>query len=301
MYKYPFLFCSLLFGIISCTAQTNKSPKTGLKATKDVMSLTWKVSGNGLEEASYLLGTIHIICKDDYFWTEAMEHALEQSQKVCMEMDLDDPSLQMELSQGLLLPPGKTLKDYFSESDYQQVSAYVQDSLGMPMIIMDKMKPIALLTMMSTRNMGSCDATESYEMNIMKKATEGDKELIGLETPAEQLATLEKLNTDSVADYVMKSINDGGQENSELLKQLTDAYKRQDLAALYQLIIQSQEYSADLDGLLFQRNAKWIPLMAGIMKKQPTLFAVGAGHLWGEKGVIELLRDEGYTVEPYTD
>jgi len=301
MYKYPLLVCSLILGIISCTAQTNKYHSNKTLRPEEGGSLTWKISGKGLQQPSYLLGTIHMICKEDYFWTPAMQHALDHADKVCMEMDLDDPSLQMKVSMGLMLPAGKSLKDFFSEEDYEKVSQYIQEKAGMPMMIMEKMKPIALLTLMATQNAGKCDETESYEMNIMKKALDADKELIGLETADDQLAALENMNTDSVTKYILKTINDNGEEAEELLQQLTAAYKAQDLPALYQLITQSQDYSADLNGLLYNRNAKWIPAMAEIMAAQPTLFAVGAGHLWGEKGVIDLLRSEGYTVEPLTE
>lgn len=301
MYKYPLLVCSLLFGIISCTAQANKHSSDNILQPEEGQSLTWKISGKDLQQPSYLLGTIHIICKDDYFWTPAMQHALDHADKICMEMDLDDPSLQMKISMGLMLPAGKSLKDFFSEEDYEKVSQYIQEKLNMPMMIMEKMKPIALLTLMASKNTGKCDETESYEMNIMKKALEANKELIGLESADDQLKVLENMNTDSVTKYVIKTIDDNGEEAAELLQQLTAAYKAQDLPTLYQLIIRSQEYSTDLDGLLYERNAKWIQAMEETMMAQPTLFAVGAGHLWGEKGVIDLLRSEGYTVDPLTD
>jgi uncharacterized protein YbaP (TraB family) len=301
MYKYPLLVCSLIFGIISCTAQANKdgNVKTGQKA--EGQSLTWKISGKGLQTPSYLLGTIHMICKEDFFWTSAMQHALDKSEKVCMEMDLDDPALQMKVSMGLMLPAGKSLKDFFTEDDYEKVAQYIQDKMGMPMMIMEKMKPVALLTLMASKNIGTCDDTESYEAKIMKMASESNKELIGLESADDQLKVLENMNIDSVTKYVVKTIEDNGKEASELLQQLTTAYKAQDLQALHQLIIQSKEYSANLDELLYDRNAKWIPVMEETMKAQPTLFAVGAGHLWGEKGVIDLLRSQGYTVEPLMD
>lgn len=293
--RYPFLMFSLFSTLLSCRAQPDKSKNTA--SAKDNNSLVWEISGNGLQKPSYLMGTIHIICKEDYFWNDAMQKALNNSDKICMEMDMDDPSLQMKVSQGLLLPEGQSLKDFFSAEEYKKVSDYAQDSLHLPIMMLNKMKPIMMLSLMSVKA-NTCANTESYEMNIMSKAEKKHKEIIGLETAEEQIAALDKMNNDTVAHYIVDALNDKGNDNNQELQQMVNAYKNQDLAALYNIIIQSEEFRLDIDGLLFERNKKWMPLIAEIAKKQPTFFAVGAGHLWGDKGVISLLRAAGYTVKP---
>lgn len=294
---YSLVICSLLLGMLSCSAKNGKSADND-SSNEDDKSLLWEITGNGLIKPSYLFGTIHIICKDDYFWTDAMQKALDSSDKVCMEMDIDDPALQAKVAAGLVLPEGRTLKDYFKPADYEKVANYIEDSLHIPMVLFKGMKPIAILTLMSTRAI-DCANTESYEMNIMQSAQKEQKEILGLETAEEQIAALDQMNADTVADYLLETINNKGSEDAEELQKMVAAYKRQDLPALYKIIIQSKEFSSDLDGLLYDRNKKWIPVMAGIMKQQPTLFAVGAGHLWGDKGVIALLRRQGYTVKSF--
>ena len=75
------------------------------------------------------------------------------------------------------------------------------------------------------------------------------------------------------------------------------AYKAQDLAALYKQVKDSKELGDNLGTFLDERNKKWVPRMTKIMT-QPTFFAVGAGHLWGDQGVISLLKSAGYSVSP---
>ena len=79
---------------------------------------------------------------------------------------------------------------------------------------------------------------------------------------------------------------------------MMNAYITQDLDKLYQQSLSSPEFATHLDALLFNRNAAWAPLIIAAAKEKPTFFAVGAGHLPGDKGVIELLRKQGYTVAP---
>ena len=76
------------------------------------------------------------------------------------------------------------------------------------------------------------------------------------------------------------------------------AYKNQDIPELYNQILKAKEEGDNLDVFLDERNEKWIDRMAERMDQRSVFFAVGAGHLWGPKGLINLLREQGYTVTP---
>ena len=288
MYKYLALSCCLLLGAGWCIAQTGK--KTALNNK----SLLWKVSGNGLEEPSYLFGTLHIICPDDYVWTPVMREALDACDKVAFEMDMDDPSLQGKMAASMALNDGKTLKDFYTEADYKKLTEIAQKN-NIPIQMMQGFKPFALVSFLYLKAV-SCSIPDSYEGTITKLAQTEGKEIIGLETVEEQMKVVESLNSDSVAKSVLTIAGDLDSFKA-IFNQMLAVYKKQDLPALYQLIIESPDYKDDLNTLLFDRNQKWVPLIAAIARKQPTFIAVGAGHLWGEKGVIELLKQQGYKVE----
>ena len=83
------------------------------------------------------------------------------------------------------------------------------------------------------------------------------------------------------------------------MNEMIAVYKSQDIEKLYNLSVDDESsVSAYMDLLLFKRNRNWVAQFPSIAKTGSTLFAVGAGHLGGEKGVLELLKKEGYTVRP---
>lgn len=245
---------------------------------------------------SYILGTIHLICHDDFLWTDRMRRAFNDAQQVVFEMDMDDPSLQQEVNSGLMMPEGKGLKDILSEEDYAQLAQFSQMHLGIPLDGMQQMKPFALMSLLSMKTL-NCALPESCEDNISKMSINAGKEIIGLETVEEQLAVLDNLNMGNSAKQLMDII-----KNYDSLQiqynQLLRVYKNQDLPALYQLILSSPDYKNDLDALLFDRNKKWIPRIEKMIRDRPAFIAVGAGHLWGSTGVLQLLQEKGYRIEP---
>jgi uncharacterized protein YbaP (TraB family) len=291
MKKIFSFFAGLLTLLINFSA-------TAQKNTADNKSLLWKISGKELVKPSYLFGTIHMICADDFLWTAKMKTSLDNSEKVCLEMDLDDPSVMMEAAAGLMDPGGKKLKDYFTPEQYKLVSKYVKDSLGIDIAMLEQMKPIALQTLMSSKSTSSCGNQISYEDSIMKMAQKDNKEILGLETPKEQLDALESIPADTVVNSLLEAIINNNQTDDAEYAEMIHAYKNQDIPALYTLITKSKEPGEDMGVFLDQRNKKWISRMQQKMNTSSIFFAVGAGHLWGTNGVINLLKKQGYHVEP---
>lgn len=258
--------------------------------------LLWQISGKGLTKPSYLFGTIHLICPTDFFWTETMKKSLDKSDKLCLEMDMDDMGVMMTAAAGFMDKTGKKLHEYFTPEQYTLLSNYVKDSLGMNIASFEMMKPIALQSLMAIRST-SCDGAISYEDTIMKVAVNQKKEVMGLETPEEQITALESIPVDSVISGLMDAIENKNDDKKEYAEMVA-AYKIQDITKLHSMIVQSEEYGDLTNTLIDVRNKKWIDRMSGMMNKSSVFFAVGAGHLWGDSGVIKLLRAQGYKVEP---
>ena len=111
MKKYLSLL-SLLFPFC-LNAQTMPDPDTN-----DNRSLLWVIKGKDMKKPSYLFGTIHLLCPEDIIWTAAMKKSLKASQQVCFEMDMDDPSVMMQVAMGMVDKSGISLRDYFTEEQY---------------------------------------------------------------------------------------------------------------------------------------------------------------------------------------
>jgi uncharacterized protein len=290
MYRLITFYCTMLMGISTCFAQSAaKNINAGNK------SLLWKITGKGLKKPSYLFGTIHMICSADYVWTPVMDKALKETEKVAFEMDMDDPNLQSQMTAGLMLPEGKKLKDFYTEDEYKKLSEFAAKN-GLPLQAMQQFSPFALVSFLYMKAL-TCPIPASYEGNITTLAHDQQKEIVGLESVQEQVAVIEGMSPDSLADMILNITSDLDSFKNTF-KTMLNVYTKQDLPALYQLMIESPDYKENLNSLLFDRNKKWIPSIEALIKKQSTFVAVGAAHLWGDLGIITLLKNQGYTVVP---
>jgi uncharacterized protein YbaP (TraB family) len=261
----------------------------------DNKSLLWRISGNGLARPSYLFGTIHMLCPSDYFWTAAMQKSLLRCKEVCFEMDMDDPAVLSEAASGMAGAPGRQLKDYFTPEQYSRLARFAKDTLGTDLSGLQQVSPVILQTLFMAKTV-DCMMPVSYEANIMEEAQKQHKEIVGLEAVKEQMDVLRSLPDDSVVNGLMQ-LTDSFAASKIQYRKMIAAYKAQDLPELYRQITSSRELGDDMGAFLDDRNKKWIPRMAAMMKSGPVFFAVGAGHLPGELGVIGLLRAAGYLVE----
>jgi len=239
-----------LFLHIACLGKT-KEPAANNK------SLLWRVSGKGLTQASYLFGTMHVICSDKYLWTPRMAACLDSSQVVCLEMNLADPNVMTTVASAMINTDGTTLDSYFTKEQNEKLSKYVKDSLGMDMNMLGHMKLMGLETMLSLSGGSSCKETVSYEEKITGMATEKHKEMDGIETPAEQIALLNKIPTDSMVKDILNIIN-GKREELGDYDQLVAAYTTQNLPMLYNIMKDEKTDAGDLSAFLDERNEKWI-------------------------------------------
>lgn len=289
------LFSFFITTVCICLSSTNGYANDTLKHYNN-NSLLWEISGKDMKRPSYLFGTIHLVCKQDYIWTPIMQKALKSSKEVCFEMNMGDPSLMMKIAMGMIDNSGKTLKDYFNKNDYNLIEKFVKDSLGMSLDMFQQMKPAVLLSLFTT-NIVSCKNPVSYETNILDAAQKLKLQTSGLEEPEEQISLFNSLQTDSIVKELLEMINNFSAERKDYSKMIAE-YRHQNLPQLYKIIEETKQEGGDTKTFLDDRNKKWIERMEEKMDQQSVFFAVGAGHLWGENGLINLLRIEGYTVAP---
>lgn len=265
-------------------------------SAQQAKSLLWKISGKGLEKPSYLFGTIHLMCPDDIKITPAVQKALGASEQLVLELDMDEPGIMQEMMMASMMQDGTTLKSLLSEEDYQTVEKYLEDSVGFPIQAVATMKPMLLSTVTMLPILG-CRQPGSYELSLMELAKQQNKEVLGLETVANQIAVFDAIPLHEQSAYLVKTIREYDQTVKEITS-LLEKYEQQDIKSLYQLIHESM---ADMEGaekaLLDDRNQKWLPQIEKLAKEKTTFFAVGAGHLAGPKGVISLLKEAGYQVQ----
>lgn len=257
-------------------------------------STLWKIEGNGLEKPSYLFGTIHITC--DATLEDDVKKALSQTTQIVMELDMDDPTMQSKMMQGMYLKNGKTLKDFVSDKEYQTIDSLFINNMGMSVKLLENVKPFFLMSMFYPK-MIDCPM-QSFELELSKVASEQNEEILGLETIEEQLKVFDDIPLeDQYADLIRMAEGNLTKDKATFSKMLK-IYKDEDINALIDIMNDDADstMSKHQDVLLEQRNKNWISKIGEYAKDQPTFFGVGAGHLPGKNGVIQLLRNAGYTV-----
>jgi len=284
----------ILFIPSLCNAQPGP---VKLKTNADDNTLLWEISGNGLSAPSYLFGTFHMLCKDDIKFSNPLIQALNNSNEIYLEMDMDDPAT---LFSGLMLmnmKQGKKLKDLYTADEYKRVSDYFKDSMQTSIGLFQTMKPYFLMAMVYPKMM-PCKSISGIEEEIMKLAKEKDKEIKGLETMAFQASLFDSIPYETQAAELLNAID--SMANARIyFDSMIVSYKSQQMNEIERLL-NSKEYGAveNQDILLDKRNKNWVAQLKLIMKKKSVFIAVGAGHLIGENGLIALFRKEGYKVRP---
>lgn len=262
---------------------------------QELQTLLWEVSGKGLSNPSYVFGTIHVICPSDFQISDSIKKVFEKTEQVYLELDMDNPDLMAELQREFVLADDKTIKDYLNEADYKELENYIKTNFGLDMKVFGQMKPIALSSMMYITLL-RCQP-KSYETEFVAMALAKNREVYGLESVKEQMGYFNAIPYKTQYAELVKNLKNQDKARSDLNK-LIDSYLTNDLNKIQQIILDSDwgGFKGYENTLLYDRNQRWIGQMTSVMSRTPTFFAVGAGHLGGEKGVIALLKKQGYKV-----
>jgi len=259
-------------------------------------ALIWKVSGNGIENPSYLFGTIHAICPDDFFLPEKLDEIIKSTDNLYLEIDMTDAEFMQKMQIGMMNPQMKNIQADLSEAHQKLIDEALIKYMGGGLAQMGALKPWALASMLAIKSGLDCPTSSSYEAELIKLAKANGKSVNGLETIEDQLALFNNIPYDQQLEWLVETVTEM-EENKALLAQLIATYKKQDVKVLYKLMLEQEEMEEFAEVLLDQRNENWIPVMTKAMGESTNVFAFGAGHLGGEKGVLNLLKKAGYKVE----
>jgi len=260
-------------------------------------SLLWEVSGNGIAQKSYIFGTMHMMKKQDFFITDVMKEKLSGCQSFVTEIDMNIPLVQqLEVAKKMYLPDTKTLRDYVTAEEFQNFKTIVIDSMHLKESKFEKyirLKPFFMSAILSKHVAGKVKAYESELYKIAKnKGIPSD----GLESFDFQFSLVDATPIEEQAKSLVSEVQDYKKTQQQFVV-MVEAYKKQDLAKLYDYVMQSPDSSSEFsENFIFKRNEKWIPLIDEKIKKQSCFIAVGAAHLPGENGILHLLALQGYTV-----
>jgi uncharacterized protein YbaP (TraB family) len=268
-----------------CQVQDSAYPKTFL----------WEISGNGLTVPSYLYGTVHVICETDAEMPEVLKQKIKGSKNLyleCLPLKKTD-----SIPKEVLLQGDTTLMELVGEHYYGMIEKLLDKQTGFRRPdLLNKLKPFYVGRILESIAM-PCH-TVSYENVFMDLAKEEKIPIKGLESTKEHMDVVDNLSLKMQVFQLKIQL-----ENPDLkvkgIQQMLELYKQKELLKLYNKTMLANRFEKKFKpGLIDDRNVLWIPKMVRAMKNEMSFFAVGCAHLPGQNGVINLLRDEGYTVTP---
>ncbi|PTX59223.1 hypothetical protein C8N46_11059 [Kordia periserrulae] len=275
-------FCCFLIGSFAINAQ---------KQTLE-NSVLWKIEHKDLKEPSYLMGTIHILCKDDFSIPKKVIDAFDKTERLVLEVDMSDMKALMAAQKKMM--SGGKLTETLSKEQQAYLDNLLKKELNMSLKMVDSYTLATVYSLLIQQSF-DCPLKKMYEVELTNLAKAARKEVAGLETLDAQLDFFDKAYP---KDFLWKQI-ELFSEYKDLTNDMVTSYIDEDIEKLYAEVRDERFFNKTTEHwLLTVRNTNWAKLMPEMMKKQATFFAVGAAHLPGENGVINLLRQKGYTVTP---
>ena len=276
--------------------------------------LLYKISGNGLEKPSYIVGTYHLAPGNFADSIPGLKDAFASCKQIYGELDMQD-ALSNEnrdkLEKAQLLPEGTTLSSLLTKEQMDRVNTLMRETIGAdmtnPMLAaqFDKMTPTALSTTLTVfafiKKSPNFNPMNLLDSHLQLLAQKQGMVIKGLETVDFQVEVLYGGSLEKQVEELM-CVVDNFDDVVEMAEFVTAAYFSQDLDQLLDVTNEEGEGPCASspernDNLIYNRNANWVKAMPDIMRQAPTFFAVGAAHLCGDRGVLRLLEQAGYKIE----
>ncbi|MBR3827180.1 MAG: TraB/GumN family protein [Alistipes sp.] len=274
--------------------------------------LLYRISGNGLDEPSYIVGTYHLAPASFVDDIAGVREAMAAVEQVYGEVDMSDMARARELMLGaMMLPEGKSISDLFTVDEMSRINAYMREVMGVdfsnPLIAsqMGRMRPSMLATQLMLlqymKLTPGFKPTELIDEYFQAEARKQGKRVGGFESEEFQMALLYGDMSDAKEREELLELVDNNTEAIAEMQRMADAYFSLDIKRLGDMM-EGEVDSGDMTleefkRMVTDRNRRWVEAMPEVMSSAPTLFVVGAGHLPGDEGVIALLKDAGYKVK----
>lgn len=280
---------ALCAGFILCSAFFAKA--------QSYKSLLWEITGNGLTKPSYLFGTMHISNKMVFHLSDSFYAAIRSADVVAIE--LNPEQWQSELPR--LNKQGELYKYYNASyyTDYLKEDSYTEgDFLPQLQEALRFEPPIndALLYRSESR-MDNFQEDTYLDLYIYQTGKKLGKQTAGVETFMGSQRMMIEAFVDAAADKDKKKETEGVNAY-ELSQNLQDAYRKGDLDVLDSINKLTEYAESFTEKFLYKRNEIQAASMDSIMRSHSLFVGVGAAHLPGKRGVIEILRKKGYTLRP---
>lgn len=257
----------------------------------------WAIKG--ARNTVYLAGSVHLLRAQDAALPSAFDRAYADADALVMELDVDDlDPLAMSgwvLENGTLAE-GKTLRDVLGTARFERVEQE-GNRLGVPLEMLERLEPwLAAMTLAQLQYVKlGFDPEQGVEKQLERRARADHKEITGLETVDDQLGILDRLSPDEQAKFLDLTLEEMHEMESET-DALLAAWREGDAQKLASMLSDEYQIAPALYGrLVSERNRRWMPQIEQFLKSDKDyLIVVGALHLVGDDGLLELAAAKGF-------
>ena len=290
---------SLLIGLTLCCfyyAYAQEEPKVSSK------NILWRIGSQN--NSVYLLGSIHLLKSDNYPLNDIIENAFEDSQILVLEIDLEsmmDPEIQRTMLMKGMFSEGQTLEKSIGKDAYKLAKTKTEE-LGVDIAMFENFKPWFFAMTLTTMKLQLLGFNSQYGLDFyfFMKAKQTGKQIVGLETPEYQLDLFDKMPSHNQELLVYQTLLELDIIEKEI-DTILNAWSTGDARELGTMLLKSfKEYPGLYETLVTSRNKNWMSKIESFLeKKENYMILVGAGHLVGKNGLVELLKNKGYSIEQF--
>ena len=270
-------------------------------------SVFYKITGNGIEKPSYILGTHHLAPLSFLDSIPAIKEAMESCDIEVGEIDMtvSPMAIAFATQKYMIAPSDSTLSRLLPTDEYLDLAKKfesISPAPGLTLQSLDMLRPMALTAAVTVgimaREIPEFDNDAQLDSHIQGIFKESGRKIIPLESAEQQAELLYTFVPISEQVEDLRNLLNNPEECVLLSKELNEAYFAGDIEKLYALSLQEDGNPAFTDALVRKRNINWVDKIPAIIESYPTFIAVGALHLPGPDGIISLLSQKGYTLTP---
>lgn len=257
-------------------------------------SLLWEISGNGLSSPSYLYGTMHVADKRAFKFSKSVMPSFESCEAYAMELNPEEAN-PMALMEMMKLEEGTTLQSMFSEEQWNKLDGYFQEKYKQPLSTYNDFSPFFVYSLV-IQTQSKNNMAEAVDLHFFSEAKKAEMDLHGLETAEEQISAINSMKPEDQANMLLEAIEGKG-DGKKAMKKMLKVYMKGDLDKLVEMSEDAEMGDEFESNLIVKRNHNMAERLQPLIKEKSTFVAVGALHLPGDEGVIQLLRNDGYQVK----
>lgn len=288
--------------IFSASCKSNES-----SVEPSSKSFLWEVASDNT--TVYLLGSVHVAKADLYPLNPAIEDAYDDSQYVVVEVDTSNVDLfesaELLMEKGMY-PPGDNLQNNIPTNLYSRLIDRLEefDSSSLFLSMIDSFEPWVAYSMLADLEVMELGYEAEYgiETYFLDKAAEDGKDVLELESVEFQLDILDSLPNELQVMLLEDVVDSPMVESEDEIESMFEAWRTGDVTEMERItfdgVEEYPEYQLINEKLLDERNFLMIEKIEGYLGDDEVYFViVGAAHLVGENGLVNLLIEAGYQVE----